>query len=127
MIDPDPKYNKESLTDPYDIELYEAKNLFFWSVLEHVMIDTAPRNTLYRFEARPPDARAAYFAIDEQLSRSIIQNSNITESLAELFSTKYEDFKGTREDFLFKWHTLLRKYNTVVGKQDPLCYSVIVK
>ena len=83
MINPDPKYNKENLTDPYDIELYEAKNLFFWSVLEHVMIDTAPRNTLYRFEDRTPDARAAYFAIDEELSRSIIQDNNITESLTE--------------------------------------------
>merc|ERR1711884_685296 len=125
MVDLDPKYNKESLTDPYDIELYEAKNLFFWGVLEHVMIDTAPRNTLYRFEARMPDTRAAYFAIDEELSRSIIQDSSINESLTKLFLTKYEDFKGTREDFLFMWHTLLRKHNTVAGKHSALRYPTI--
>ena len=66
------------------------------------MIDIAPRSTVYQFETRPPDAGAAYFAIDEQLSRSIIQNNTITRSLTEFFSTKYENFKGTREDFLFK-------------------------
>ena len=42
-----------------------------------------------------------------------------------MFSTKYEDFKGTREDFLFKWHTLLRKHNTVAGKHSALCYPTI--
>ena len=125
MIDPDPKYNKENLTDPYDIELYEAKNLFLWSVLEHVMVDTAPRNTLYSFMGRPPDARAAYLAIDEELSRSIIQDDHITESLTELFLTKYDGFKGTRCDFLFKWHTLLRKHNTIAGKHSALRYPTI--
>ena len=74
---------------------------------------------------RPPDARAAYLAIDEELSRSIIQDDHITESLTELFLTKYDGFKGTRCDFLFKWQTLLRKHNTIAGKHSALRYPTI--
>ena len=71
FIDPDPKHDFESITDDFEMELYERKNTYFWLILQHSIQNSTAKHILNTFRTLDysPDARAAFLAIDEQMAQ----------------------------------------------------------
>ena len=49
FTDPDPKYNKDVITNEYKLELYSRKNEFFWGVLLYIIQVPTARGILNTF------------------------------------------------------------------------------
>ena len=112
FTDPDPKYDRDAITDEYELELYSWKNEFLWGVLLHVIQLPTARGILDTFKKDNPgeeaDARAAFIAIDTRMRKGLLQIHSTSTLLIELTTFTINGFTGTRTNFLTTWYAKLR-------------------
>ena len=120
FIDPDSSLDYELLQDEHEIELYERKNIFFWTVLKHSIQCSTARAIFNQYKADDcePDSRACFLAIDARMTTGLSQIYSVSHTLRALHRLNLKTFNGTRTGFLTTWFDKLQEYNCTADAED---------
>mmetsp|Transcript_15194 Transcript_15194/g.32670 ORF Transcript_15194/g.32670 Transcript_15194/m.32670 type:complete len:377 (+) Transcript_15194:107-1237(+) len=120
----DPNFNPDTLTDDYDLLLWERQDAYFWLVLLETCKSPISRVVICNHR-HTQDGRAAFKELDEYSRSRDIMDMYSRQRYQALLTRLYKPGSRLRSSFVLRWFSELRQLDEYLSSSDRIGYNIV--